>query len=168
MMIAFGLLLIGIIARFLPHMPNFSPVVAIALFGGVYLRRSQAVWVPLALMMVSDIFLGMHATIPFTWGSVVLASMIGLWVRQSATPVRVLAGSLLSAVVFFVVTNFGAWLAFYPQTAAGLKDCFILAVPFFRASLASTLIYTVVLFGAYEIVALRLKGTRLEPVLLKK
>jgi len=167
-MLAIGLLLIGVAARFLPHAPNFSPVIAIALFGGVYLRRSQALWVPLALMMVSDIFLGLHATIPFTWTSILLASLIGLWVRKSATPVRILSGAALSAIVFFAITNFGAWLAFYPQTGAGLKECFILAIPFFRMSLASALVYAVVLFGAYEVFAIRLKGTQLEPVLLKK
>lgn len=168
MALAFGLLLIGILARFLPHAPNFTPVLAVALFGGVYLRRSQALWLPLALMIISDIFIGFHATIPFTWGSILLCSVLGLWLRRNTTPVRILGGTLAGAVLFFIVTNFGSWLAFYPHTIQGLKECFILAVPFFRTTLVSTLAYSVLLFGLYELIARRITGTRLAPVLLNK
>ena len=167
-MLALGLLLIGALSRFLPHAMNFSPVIAIAFFGGVYLRRSQALWVPLALMAVTDIFLGLHATIPFTWSSMLLVSLLGLKLRENVTPVRMMAGAVVSAGVFFIITNFGAWLAFYPKTMPGLKECYILAIPFFRMSLVSTVVYSVVLFGVYELVARRVRATRLAAVLLEK
>ncbi|MEI6437843.1 MAG: DUF6580 family putative transport protein [Candidatus Omnitrophota bacterium] len=168
MVLAFGLLVIGVLSRFLPHAANFSPVAAIALFGGVYLRRSQALWLPLALMAVSDLFLGLHATIPFTWGSMFLVSLIGLWVKTNATPLRMMSGALASAFLFFVVTNFGAWLTLYPRTMEGFVQCYTLAIPFFRMSLVSTLFYSVLLFGAYDLFARRFKGTKLETVLLRK
>lgn len=168
MVLAIGLLIIGILSRFLPHAENFTPVLAIALFGGVYLRRSQALWLPLALMAASDLVIGLHATIPFTWGSIVLCSLIGLWVRQRVTPVRILGGAFLSAVLFFIVTNFGSWLLYYAPTWDGLVACYTLAIPFFRMSLASTLCYSVVLFGIYEIVSRKVRDSRLAPVLLNK
>lgn len=168
MVLVLGLLVIGSLARFLPHAPNFSPVLAIALFGGAYLRRSQALWVPLALMVGTDIFLGLHATIPFTWGSVILTSLIGLWVRKNANLGRMLTGAVVSAVAFFIITNFGAWLAFYPQTWEGFVSCYTLAIPFFRMNLVSTLVYAVVLFTSYEILVRRIKTTRLATVLLSK
>ena len=168
MVLALGLLFIGLGARFLPHAPNFTPVLAIALFGGAYLRRSQALWLPLLLMVVSDALLGFHATIPFTWGCVLLTSCLGLWVRQRPTLVRITSGALTSAVLFFLITNFGAWLAFYPQTREGFVSCYTLAIPFFRMTLVSTLCYTAVLFGMYELVSRRVKGGRLAPVLLNK
>ena len=168
MVLAMGLLVIGTLARFLPHAPNFSPVLAIALFGGVYLRRSQALWLPLALMMVTDIFLGLHATIPFTWGCVLLSSLIGLWVRENANAGRMFVGAVTSAVLFFLITNFGAWFAFYPQTREGFVSCYALAIPFFRMTLVSTLVYSVVLFGMYQLIARRVKTTRLAVVLLGK
>lgn len=166
-MLALTLLVFGIASRFFIHTPNFTPVLAIALFGGVYLRRSQALWVPLALMMASDLVLGLHSTIPFTWGSVLLVSLIGLWTRQNPSPLRIVSSTLVSAVLFFIVTNFGAWLAFYPLTKAGFVECYTLAIPFFRTTLVSTLVYSVVLFGMYEWLARRVAGTRLAPVLLK-
>ena len=166
-MLALSLLLIGVASRFLPHAPNFSPVIAIALFGGVYLRRSQALWLPLVLMMLTDLVLGLHATVPFTWGSVLAAGVIGLWARQNPGASRIIGGAVASAVLFFVVTNFGAWLTFYPLTREGFVSCYTLAIPFFRMTLLSTLAYAFVLFGVYELVSRRVRGTKLAPVLLQ-
>jgi len=165
-MLVLALLIIGVSARFLPHAPNFSPVIAIALFGGVYLRRSQAIWLPLVLMILTDLVLGLHATVPFTWGSVLAAGVIGLWARKNPSVSRVVGGAVASAVLFFVVTNFGAWLVSYPLTRAGFLSCYTLAIPFFRMTLLSTLAYAFVLFGVYELVSRRVKGTKLAPVLL--
>ena len=167
MVLALSLLVLGVLARFMPHAPNFTPVLALALFGGVYLKRSQALLLPLALMMVSDIFLGLHPVIGFTWGSVFLISCIGLWIRKSQSITHVAAGSLASACLFFAVTNFGCWIAYYPHTWEGFSSCYALAVPFFRGTLVSTLLYTVILFGGYELLAEQIKKTRLAPVLLK-
>ncbi|MBF0123629.1 MAG: hypothetical protein HQL21_09575 [Candidatus Omnitrophica bacterium] len=168
MVLVLGLLSIGLLSRFLPHAPNFSPVLAIALFGGVYLRRSQALWLPLVLMIVSDLVIGLHATIAFTWGSVLLTSLLGLWVRQNPTAIRMVWGAVTSAVLFFVITNFGSWLAFYPQTQEGFISCYTLAIPFFRMNLLSTLCFSGALFGTYEFMVRRMKDSRLAPVLLNK
>ena len=166
-MLALALLIIGVSARFLPHVPNFSPVIAIALFGGVYLRRSQALWLPLVLMMVTDLVLGLHATVPFTWACVFAAGVIGLWARKNPSVSRVVGGAVASAVLFFVVTNFGSWLAFYPLTREGFLSCYTLAIPFFRMTLLSTLVYAMALFGVQELVSRRVRGTKLAPILLK-
>lgn len=152
MILVIGLLLIGIFARFIVHIPNFTPLIALALFGGCYLRKEHALWMPLALMVISDFFLGFHSTIPFTWGSVFLISCIGLLLKERKTPLMMMGAGLISAVLFFMITNFGAWLSFYPLTKQGLFDCYTLAIPFFRMEIASTLIYSVVLFGTYECV----------------
>ena len=167
MALALCVLVFGLLTRFMPHAPNFTPVLALALFGGVYLKRSQALLLPLALMMVSDLFLGLHPVIGFTWGSIFLISCIGLWIRTSQSVTRVAAGSLASAFLFFVVTNFGCWLAYYPHTWEGFSSCYMLAVPFFRGTLASTFLYAVIFFGGYELLARRISKTHLAPVLLK-
>ncbi len=166
-MLAIVLLVFGIALRFIPHAPNFTPVTAIALFGGVYLSRKHAILLPLALMMISDVFIGLHDTLLFTWGSFILIAVIGLWVKQHKSPAVILGTSVLSSVVFFLITNFGAWLSpLYPNTYEGLVNCFMLAIPFFRTTLASSLLYSVVLFGSYELVAAWAKKTRFARVLL--
>jgi hypothetical protein len=169
-MLALMLISIGIIFRFIPHAPNFTPVAAIALFGAMNLpNRRLSLIMPLALMIVSDLFLGMHDMVAFTWGATVLVSLIGISLKKSNKTTAALGGSLAASLVFFVVTNFGVWaMGWYPQTGAGLAQCYIAAVPFFRNFLAGTLIYSVALFGAYAIAARSLKNTKLAPALLSR
>ena len=166
-MLAIFLLIFGIGTRLISHEPNFTPVAAIALFGGVYLSKKHTVVLPLLLMIISDIFIGFHDTILFTWGSFILTAFLGLWVRDHKSALNVFSGSLASAVLFFIITNFGAWLSpLYPNTLQGLVDCYTLAIPFFRNTLLSTLAYTAVLFGSYELIAMRVKNTRFARALL--
>jgi hypothetical protein len=67
----------------------------------------------------------------------------------------VLGTALLSSILFFVITNFGVWLTgggwFYPRTWQGLVECYVMAIPFFRNTLAGDLVFTGVLFGLFEL-----------------
>lgn len=159
-MLAIILLVVGVVSRLIAHAPNFTPVIALALFGGVYLKKQQAVWMPLALMAASDIVLGLHGLIFVTWGSLWAVSMLGRWQRENRQMTHMLAMSVVSAVSFFVVTNLGAWAMMYPHTLDGLLECYVMAIPFFRNSLVSTVVYSGVLFGAYELLAHKVKNTQ--------
>ena len=167
-MLVIILLAIGIILRLTIHIPNFTPVTAIALFGGVYLNRRFAVLLPLLLMMISDSLIGLHDTILFTWGSFVAISFLGLWLRNHKNKANIIGCSLLSAVFFFFITNLGVWLvgSLYPRTLMGLSHCFILAIPFFQNTLLSSLFYSIFLFASYEISASWVKQTRFARALL--
>jgi hypothetical protein len=165
-MLAVMILVAGVLTRFTAHAPNFTPTIALALFGGVYLPRKYALIVPLAFMMISDVFLGYHHTMPFTWGSVLLISWLGLRLREHKTVPAVIGSSVVSAVLFFLITNFGAWFDLYPLTLDGLKECYVAAVPFFRGTFVGAVVYSVVFFGLYEIVAGRVKNTAWARVLL--
>jgi len=61
-----GLILLGVVARLVPHLPNVTPVTAIALFGGAYLPKRWAILLPLAVMAISDVVIGFHQVIVFT------------------------------------------------------------------------------------------------------
>lgn len=167
-MLALLFLVVGIASRVILHIPNFTPVVALALFSGAYLPKRTAVLFPLSLMIISDFLIGWHDTILFTWGSVILISVLGFWTKHHKNPVSILSSSLISAVLFFVLTNFGTWLMsdLYPHTFQGLQECFVMAVPFFRATLLSTVIYAFAIFTLYEVVAAGVKKTQLASVLL--
>lgn len=160
-MLAVTLLLIGIMSRFIVHAPNFTPVVALALFGGMFLKKEKALWMPLAMMVISDLFLGLHEAVLFTWGSVLLISLLGQWEKSAKSLPRVFGKSIAAAVLFFAVTNFGAWLTMYPLTMDGFVRCYMLAIPFFRNTLVSTVVYSGVFFGVYEMVARRVRDTKL-------
>ena len=153
----YGLLALGIIARLVPHAWNATPLTAIALFGGTYLPKRWAILLPLAVIACSDIALGWHATIPFTWGATAATGLLAWWLRPHPSAGRVAAASLAGSGFFFLVTNFGVWLTqdLYPRTAAGLWACYAAGVPFFRNGLWGDLAYTAVLFGLYTLATAR-------------
>lgn len=155
-MIGSILIVAAAFSRLLPHPNNFVPVVAIALIGGMYFDKRFAFVIPLAAMFVSDCIIGFHATIPFVYGSMLLSTVIGLWLQSHKKLGFVVGGTLVSSIIFFVVTNFGVWLTgggwFYPKTFDGLLECYTMAIPFFRNSLAGDIVYTAAFIGIFEAV----------------
>jgi hypothetical protein len=155
-----GFILLAALSRLLPHPPNFTPVIAIALFAGAYFRNSLWAWVlPLCVMMVSDLGLWwLHGYDLFTlmrlviYLSLLAIVGIGIPVGRKISVSGVLGGSLAGAILFFVVTNFAVWLGgrLYPMTWEGLMACYTAAIPFFRNTLMSTLLYSALMFGAIE------------------
>jgi len=166
-MLAISLIIIGILLRFVPHTANFTPIAAIAIFSGVYLNRKQALIVPILIMVASDIFLGMHNVVFFTWGSFVLATILGLRAKKNKNLLGIAFTGIVSSALFYLITNFGVWaMGWYPQNAKGLLNCYILGLPFLRDFTSATLLYSAVFFGAYELIANRVRNTKLAKVLL--
>lgn len=157
-----GIVLSAAAMRLIPHPPNFTPMAAMALFGGAYFSSKKGAFaVPLSAMVLSDLILGFvtydygwfHATMPFIYGSFALTVCLGFWVRHRRTPLRIGLAALISAVLFFVISNFGVWLTggLYPRTLEGLVTCYIAAIPFFRNTLGGNVAYTITLFGGYAL-----------------
>ena len=159
LLLALMLMGLGVVLRWLPHPANFAPVTAIALFGGAVLPRRLALWVPLGLMMISDALIGFHSLIAVTWGWYTLTALASVrWLRAGRVTMSVLL-AVLSSSGFFVVTNFAVWLTsgMYAHSWVGLSQCYWLALPFFRNSVLSDILYTVALFGAYRLAAVALR-----------
>ncbi len=161
---AYFFILLGIVFRLIPHLPNVTPVAAIALFGGVYLDRKSALIAPLVIMAVSDIFIGLHPVIFFTWGAILLTGVVGLWLREHRTVLNVAGSSVASSLLFYVVTNFGVWAvpgSWYPHTAQGLINCYVLGLPFLRYTMLGDIVYVGILFGLYEAVQIAVKKEKI-------
>lgn len=137
-------MLLAVLFRLLPHLPNFTPITAIALFGGLYFsNKSMAYLVPLFIMVLSDLFLGFHTISIVVYAAFLLVSFIGTRTKKPSV-----FTILLSSISFFIVTNFGVWLIGYPKTWTGLVECYTLAIPFFRNSLLGDFFYSgVMIFG---------------------
>jgi len=151
---------LAVLARIVPHAPNFTPIAAMALFGGAYLNRRWAILVPLAAMLASDIFIGFYAPIVMfsVYGSFVLTGLIGLWLKKRRNPRNVILAAIGASVLFFLITNLAVWLGgWYPQNLTGLVECYTLALPFFRNTILGDIFYTGVFFGGYELVLNLLK-----------
>jgi len=147
----YGLIAAGAILRVAPHPANFAPIGAMALFGGAVLPGAWAFAVPLAAVLLSDIVLGFYAGWIWVYGSFALIVVAGMTLRTRRSPLRIAATALVSSMLFFVITNFGEWLGpLYPHTAAGLRSDFIAAIPFFRNTALSDLIYSLAFFAIYD------------------
>ena len=154
-LMAIFLVLFGVVTRFLPHPPNFAPIAAIALFGAVYLPKRMALILPLAAMFVSDLFIGFYGTSVMiaVYASFFLTGVFGLWLRRHKKWYTIGGGAILSAILFFVVTNIAVWAftPWYAKTLSGLSRCFTMALPFFRNTVLGNIFYATSLFGAYEL-----------------
>lgn len=143
----------GAVMRLLPHAPNFAPIAAIALFGGAYLNKKYALILPLVAMFLSDIFLGFHDTMVYVYSAFLLTGIMGLWLRKHKNVLNVFGTAVSSAVLFFLITNFGVWAqGMYARDISGLFQSYVMAIPFFKSTLFSNLFYTGVFFGTYELV----------------
>lgn len=154
-------IIIGVIFRVLPHPPNFAPIAAIALFGGVYLSRKTALLLPLAALAISDIFIGSYdpKLMISVYSSFVVCVVLGFWLKKNRKWYTILGGSVLGAVLFFLITNFAVWAfsPWYPKNITGFVQCYVMALPFFRNTLLGDLFYVSLFFGAFEGVKILVK-----------
>jgi hypothetical protein len=146
---------------FMPHPWNFTPVAAALLYFGARGSRRQ-LWVPFAMLAVSDVILTKFVYVyPFTWDHFVTWAwyaailFLGSQLRQNSGWLRVAGAALASSVSFFAVSNFAVWAAgdMYPKTVSGLMTCYAAGLPFFRRTLAGDLLFTAVMFGAPALAA---------------
>lgn len=141
--------------RIVPHPPNFTPALAVALFAGAHFTdRRIAMAVPVFAMLIADLFLGLHATLPFVYAAILLLVLLGGWLRRRKTITNIAATAVGGSVIFFLLTNFGAWLALsavYPSTVEGLLAAYVAAIPFYQNTLLSTLLFTALLFGGFQL-----------------
>jgi hypothetical protein len=162
----FVVILAAVGLRLIPHLPNFTPIGAMALFGGVHLNRGYAILVPIAVLFLSDLFIGFYSPLVMVsvYGSFILTGLVGIWLRSRKTAKNVVLAAIFSSILFFLITNFAVWLGgWYPRSFAGLIECYTLALPFFRNTLFGNLFYTGLLFGGYEVLLRYVKKPRVVP-----
>jgi hypothetical protein len=139
-------------------LPNFSPLMAAALCGAVFIPGWLGLVVPVAALLISDALLNLHYGVPvissqllWTLPAYLIAVGLGWMLRERRGGLLpVLAGTLLSSIAFYLITNTGSWLglAAYPQNFAGWIQALTVGLPgyppawtFFRNSLVSDLLF---------------------------
>jgi hypothetical protein len=166
-MLIIALFILGIVSRLSPHIPNFSPIIAIALFSGAYLNKKHSLWVPVLLYIVSDLILGLHGVVLFTWMSILIITLLGRALRKRRGITNNLAYTLLSSILFFIITNFGVWMVgWYGPSLGGLAQCYIQAMPFFRTSIIADLSYILLLTGVFNLVTAKVEDKKVKFALL--
>ncbi len=171
-----GMILLAAFSRLLPHPPNFSPIEAVALFGGAFFaHRAWAIVVPLVAMAISDVALGLvnggiymdyflNAHFAAIYACIVLCTLLGFALRGRASGANVLGASLAGSVVFYLTTNFATWVTANPALgdacARGLGACYIDGLPFFQWTVLGTLFYSALLFGGFALLRARMPQLR--------
>ena len=156
---------------------NFTPVEAIALFGGTYFSdRRLGIAVPLAAMVVGDVIIATLlpaawirdwlGTLPSVYLCIALTAVGAFALRNKVSVVNVAIGAVASAVLFFIVTNFATWMAAHAGAGSactqGLAACYVAGIPFFKGTLYGTLFWSAALFGSFEL--MRRRWPNLRPV----
>ena len=138
--LAIMLIIISVLMRLIPHPPNFTPVIAIALFSGNIITKSNkylAYITPIAIMLIADSIIGFHSTLFYVYTSLLIITFIGGQTSVFSKLKTTLFSSTLSAVVFFFITNTAVWFHsdMYSKSLLGLWSCFVMAIPFFHNTL---------------------------------
>jgi hypothetical protein len=143
---------------------NFSPLGALALFGGAYFTNKwKAFGFPLLTLFISDLILSFTVLSQYrhgllyggwywTYGAFTLMTLAGKWIIKKVTVPGILFSSLVCTFIHWIITDFGVWLnsTLYAKTIGGFITCLIAAIPFEFSFIAGTLIYSAVLFGLFE------------------
>ena len=176
-----GLLAFTVIYRLLVHyaagaMPwNFTPVEAMALFGGAYFaNRKLAIAVPLVAMVAADALIALSLpsaqisewllVAPVIYACVALTAVVGFALRGRVRVWNTVVAAIGSATGFYLVTNFFTWATtvMYPHTLAGLGECYIAGWPFYQhGTLPGTLLWSALLFGGFALLGRRFTVLRL-------
>tara|TARA_B100001175_G_scaffold317458_1_gene334475 strand:+ start:3715 stop:4212 length:498 start_codon:yes stop_codon:yes gene_type:complete len=137
-------------SRFIPHPPNFTSLLALSFYVPVFFGKR---FIPAVIFSfaVTDLFIGFHNTLFFTWGSVILIGLLSRYFIFNSITSRIF-GAISGAFIFFFITNFGVWTSgFYGYSLSGLISCYILAIPFFAQTLASTAFFSLVIEMIYNL-----------------
>lgn len=140
-------------SRLLPHLPNFTPIAAIALFGGAAINDKRLAYlIPFVALFLSDLFLGFSASTLPVYLCFAFTVFLGTTMQKKSSVVKLIGSTLLSSLVFFLVTNLPFWytaLQLYPTNFEGMMMSYTAALPFFGYSIAGDLFFVALLFSAF-------------------
>lgn len=166
---------------------SFSPLGAIALFGGTYFARKQSAYLfPILVLLISDLILMWTIYAPYrsgllyegwywTYGSFALMVMIGEYIKNRVSIKNVLLSCIAAGLVHFILSNFGVWLGGgtnlltglpYGRDLSGVIACYVAAIPYFKTLLIGNLIYSALLFGGFELAQSKFKVLQKQSVRL--
>ena len=145
-----SLILILALARLIPHPPNFTPIIAVAIMSGYFFKNINLSFLTLIVaMLVSDLFIGFYENVIFVYASLLLITFVFYKISNKINFKNLFIYGFIGSLIFFIVSNFGVWALgspgvhdiAYEKNLNGLVECYILAIPFFGNTFLSTLIF---------------------------
>ena len=145
-----SLILILAFARLIPHPPNFTPIIAVALISGYFFKNiNLSLLILLVAMLLSDLFIGFYENMIFVYASLLLITFVFHKISKKINYKNLFIYCFAGSLIFFIFSNFGVWAlgspgvldVAYERNLSGLVECYILAIPFFGNTFLSTLIF---------------------------
>lgn len=177
-----SLVVLGVcLLRIIPHTNNFSPIIALAIFGSLhYKNKTLAYIVPILCLWFSDYVINnfiynLSDSVVwfyegFYWQYISYIIIILLSLNFNSKKICFKNTSLLiisSSLIFFFITNFGFWISsgLYSHDLLGLSQCYIAALPFYKGTLLGTIFYTPLFIGFYYLLQKKVTTLRAEHLL---
>lgn len=148
-----------VLSRIIPHPPNFTPILAGIIFLPFIKRDIKfSVFVPLGGMLISDLIIGMHSLMLWTYGPIIILSLLSYYFSIDKAS-RIASLAIASPAVFYLMSNFGVWInsSMYTKDFSGLIQCYVNAIPFYANSAAACVLFC----SAFFVIKSFLKNNRL-------
>ena len=154
-----SLILILAFARLIPHPPNFTPIIAVAIMSSYFFKNIYISFATLLIaMLLADAFIGFYNNMLFIYLSLFLITFIFFKININISSKNLIILGLMGSLIFYFVSNFGVWVLgspgvydiAYEKNLDGLIQCYLLAIPFFKNTLFSTLIFSYTTFAVYK------------------
>ena len=149
------LILLGVFARLVPHAWNFTPVGAIGLFAGANCNPRIAWLVPIGALLIADLIIGLYDPLVmiFVYLGFAAAPLMGrLFLYRQRSILRFGGAVTASATTFYLMSNFGMWLAAFPHSVQGFIECYVRGLPYYGVTLIGDGLCTAILFGLQAII----------------
>ena len=145
--------------------PNFSAFYALAFCAGAFFPRHVKWWLPLGTLLITDIALNFYygsfsALQLANYAAYALIILLGTRFNHRSRFLGLLAGGILGAILFYLITNTASWLfdAEYTKDLAGWIKALTLGrsgfpptLEFFRNTLLSGGLFTGLFAGALKL-----------------
>lgn len=149
------LLVLCVLSRWVSHMWNFTLLGGAFLFAGAYFQDKKiAVALMLSAMLISDMVIGFHDQMLVVYLAYFIVVALGFLLTVNSSRLKILGFSVLGSFSFYLITNFAVWYqgALYPMTFAGLIDCYVMGIPFYRNQILSDVLSSFAFFEAAKLI----------------
>ena len=153
------IILLLALSRLIPHPPNFTPILGMAVFSGAIIsKRIIAYLIPLSAMLLSDLYLGFHSSMPIIYFSLAVCVLIGTFIESRVSIINSLLSISLGVLVFFLITNLAVWYGsgMYEHSISGLMTCYFMGLPFVQNTFISSILYGMGAFLIYDLINKRM------------
>ena len=134
-----------VFSRLIPHPPNFTPVITVALLSGLMFKDIKlSLMVLITSMLLSDLFISFYANMIFVYLSLIILCFVSNKIIKNLNYKNLFLYSFAGSLLFFILTNFGVWLlgGLYEKNINGLISVYVMAIPFFKNTIISTLFFS--------------------------